>query len=545
MGVNIKDLDSLTGVATNDQVPIIDKSDTSDSAEGSLKLTTVSEFTAALGGGDMTKAVYDADNDGVVDNSEALGGQNSAYHLSRSNHTGSQAIGTVTGLQTALDGKSATGHSHNDLYYTETEVNNLLAGYSASGHDHDTRYYTEGEVDALLTGKSATGHTHTESDISDLGAYLTDITGESLNDLSDVNVSGAASGSVLKYNGTNWYAGTDISGSGGSGGVTDHGALTGLSDDDHTQYHNDTRADTWLATKTLDNITAGTTNKHFTATDESKLDGIETGADVTDTTNVTNAGALMDSEVDVDIKTLSLPANTTISAFGATLVDDADAATARTTLDVDQAGTDNSTDVTLSGTPDYITISGQVITRNQIDLTTDVTGVLPEANLPNASASAEGVVELATTAETTTGTDTGRVVTPDGLAGSIFGQRALQATVVDYTTDIATGDGKFYFVVPQSLNGMNLTRVHARVISAGTTGTTDIQLHNVTDAQDMLSTKLTIDSGETGSDTAATAAVINATYDDVATNDLIRVDIDAVSTTAPKGLILTLEFLLP
>lgn len=30
---------------------------------------------------------------------------------------------------------------------------------------------------------------------------------------------------------------------GGSGGVTDHGALTGLSDDDHTQYYNQTRGD--------------------------------------------------------------------------------------------------------------------------------------------------------------------------------------------------------------------------------------------------------------------------------------------------------------
>ncbi len=39
----------------------------------------------------------------------------------------------------------------------------------------------------------------------------------------------------------NWV---QISGFGGSGaGVTDHGALTGLADDDHTQYHNDTRGD--------------------------------------------------------------------------------------------------------------------------------------------------------------------------------------------------------------------------------------------------------------------------------------------------------------
>ena len=47
----------------------------------------------------------------------------------------------------------------------------------------------------------------------------------------------------------------------------------------------------------LDDIAAGTTNKHFTATDETKLDGIETGADVTDGTNVEAAGALMDSEL--------------------------------------------------------------------------------------------------------------------------------------------------------------------------------------------------------------------------------------------------------
>ena len=86
-----------------------------------------------------------------------------------------------------------------------------------------------------------------------------------------------------------------------------------------------------------------TTNSTFdgrdVATDGTKLDGIESGADQTDTANVTAAGALMDSEVDVDIKTLSLPANTTISAYGKTLVDDADAAAARTTLGLGTAAT--------------------------------------------------------------------------------------------------------------------------------------------------------------------------------------------------------------
>lgn len=126
--------------------------------------------------------------------------------------------------------------------------------------------------------------------------------------------------------------------------------------------------------------------------------------------------------------------------------------------------------------------------------------------------------------------------------GGLTDRKSASVVAFDFTESITTGDGAFYYVVPSNLSGKNLVRVHARVITAGTTGTTDIQIHNVTDAQDMLSTKLTIDSGETGSDTAATPAVINGSYDDVATNDLLRIDVDAVSTTAPEGLIITLEF---
>lgn len=126
--------------------------------------------------------------------------------------------------------------------------------------------------------------------------------------------------------------------------------------------------------------------------------------------------------------------------------------------------------------------------------------------------------------------------------GQLSSTKYAQLTAVYFLDDVTTGDGKSYLHIPTALNGVNLISVHAEVITAGTTGTTDIQIHNVTQAVDMLSTKLTIDSAETGSDTAATPAVIDTNNDDVAAHDLIRVDVDAVSSTAPKGLLITLGF---
>ena len=56
------------------------------------------------------------------------------------------------------------------------------------------------------------------------------------------------------------------------------------------------------------NAGAGSIVDELTATEVRAIINVEDGADVTDTANVTAAGALMDSEVDADIKTLSLPA---------------------------------------------------------------------------------------------------------------------------------------------------------------------------------------------------------------------------------------------
>ena len=114
----------------------------------------------------------------------------------------------------------------------------------------------------------------------------------------------------------------------------------------------------------------------------------------------------------------------------------------------------------------------------------------------------------------------------------------------DLVTNVAAGDGAggVFFRVPAWMNGYNITAVAAAHGTAGTgTGTTTIQLRNVTQAADILSTRITIDSTETDSATAAAAAVIDAAQDDLTTGDLIRVDVDAIpATTAPVGLIVSI-----
>lgn len=177
-----------------------------------------------------------------------------------------------------------------------------------------------------------------------------------------------------------------------------------------------------------------------------------------------------------------------------------------------------------------------------LSVDSDVTDVVAAA-----SDTAAGKVELAIASEVTTGTDATRAVTPDALAGSTFGKRIVEILLLenDVDAEVVNGIGNIYWTAPTELAGYNIVNVAASVATAGTTGTLDIQIHNVTSAADILTTKITIDSGQTTSYTAATPAVISGTEDDLTAGDLFRFDIDAIHTTPSKGLTIILTAQLP
>lgn len=112
----------------------------------------------------------------------------------------------------------------------------------------------------------------------------------------------------------------------------------------------------------------------------------------------------------------------------------------------------------------------------------------------------------------------------------VSGTRYMQF-LVNTDVALAVGDDQVRFRIPAGLNGWNITSVAASRKSGGT-GVPQFQIRNVTDGVDVLSTKLTIDSGETDSLTAATAAVIDTSKDDVATGDQFSIDVDAAGTAS-------------
>ena len=262
-----------------------------------------------------------------------------------------------------------------------------------------------------------------------------------------------------------------------------------------------------------------TIGSHTVVTDDEVLGSIVWGGD--DGTDLESIAAWIKAEVDGSPGTGDMPGRIILG----TSADGAEVPTTR--LTIDSAGL-----VAVEGT---FSIGGAAV-------------------LAQATSGAVGAVELAIASEVNTGTDTTRAITPDAFAGSNAAIRYVVLSVGDPSTALTDADNKAFFHVPAGMNGMNLVEAHAEVQTApvGETNSTGIlvDVFNATDGNSMLGSgtneHLSIDGGDTGSDTAAVAVVINTGEDDIATNDVIRIDVEQTgSGTAGSGLVVTLGFRLP
>lgn len=195
----------------------------------------------------------------------------------------------------------------------------------------------------------------------------------------------------------------------------------------------------------------------------------------------------------------------------------------------------NEADGTLKELTSHSLVTPKITTSINDSNGNELIKVTPTASAVNEITLINGATGVSAQINASGETNTGLDIKMNGT-GKLRKPTIVHVPVFGPATDSATGDGKAMFEVPEELNGMDITAVGAYVFTAGTTNTTDIQIRNVTDSVDILSTKITIDSTEKSSRTGATPAVIDATKDDIVTGDLLAIDVDAVSTTAAKGL---------
>ena len=113
--------------------------------------------------------------------------------------------------------------------------------------------------------------------------------------------------------------------------------------------------------------------------------------------------------------------------------------------------------------------------------------------------------------------------------------RYIEVMVFDPDTEVAIGTDKAFVHIPFA---GTLLQVHARVSTTSSSG--DPVFNIKKNGGEILSTKISIDAGEYGSDTAAVPPVISDAA--VVENDVYTIDVDGAGT-GTKGLTVTCKFL--
>jgi hypothetical protein len=214
---------------------------------------------------------------------------------------------------------------------------------------------------------------------------------------------------------------------------------------------------------------------------------------------------------------------------------------------------------------DFTFSAGATIVAAEHNTNFDTLYALVNGNINAANiASNAGIVDTQLAQISTAGKVSGAAITslasvPSGagelpvvnIASKTLLRKVVSLKVTADADPLVAGDGAMYFTCPAELNGMNLVAVAASTIVAGTGVTIQIARGRRSAANgalsfaDMLSTAITIDTGEYDSANAATAAVIDTANDDIVVStyvDVLRVDVDAATGS---GLEIRMSFQTP
>jgi hypothetical protein len=276
-------VDTIHGSAVAAATSATNASNSQTAAANSASAASTSETNAA-NSATSAAASFDLFDD------RFLGAKSSAPTVD--NDGGSLVVGTLyfdttaqimkvygaSGWQSAGSAVNGTSERYkyvatsNQTTFSGADANSNALGYDAGFLDvflsgirlvNGTDFTATSGTSIQLASGAATG------DILEIVTYGTFVlSNQSITDMTDVNTGGVSTNDVLAYNGTNFVPVSTLTGF-TAAGLTMTGALT----------------------------TNSTIDGRDVATDGTKLDGVEPLADVTDATNVTAAGALMDSEL--------------------------------------------------------------------------------------------------------------------------------------------------------------------------------------------------------------------------------------------------------
>ncbi len=168
----------------------------------------------------------------------------------------------------------------------------------------------------------------------------------------------------------------------------------------------------------------------------------------------------------------------------------------------------NNGDVTLAGTPDYITISGQEITRNAIDLANHVTGTLPVGSVSTITLGTNTAGNYVSTITGGTGITSTGATSGEGIAHSLSVDAAqTQITSVGTLTSLTVDD----VAIDGKIITMTGSADDTAVITVGTHGALSIVTtdDNAAAANIEITADGTVDINSAGALTLDSGAAIN------------------------------------